>query len=87
MKTAANHILIIFGASGDLTKRKLIPAIYDLFKQKLLPEKFAVLGASRSVLSDDEFRNRATEFLPDDKDASTFLQKLYMEHSEGFPDP
>ncbi len=79
MKTAANHILIIFGASGDLTKRKLIPAIYDLFKQKLLPEKFAVLGASRSVLSDDEFRNRATEFLPDDKDASTFLQKLYYQ--------
>lgn len=79
MKTAANHILIIFGASGDLTKRKLIPAIYDLFKQNLLPEKFAVLGASRSVLSDDEFRNRATEFLPDDKDASTFLQKLYYQ--------
>lgn len=79
MKTAANHILIIFGASGDLTKRKLIPAIYDLFKQKLLPEKFAVLGASRSVLSDDEFRKRATEFLPDDSETSTFLQKLYYQ--------
>ena len=79
MKTTANHILIIFGASGDLTKRKLIPAIFDLFKQNLLPEKFAVLGASRSVLSDDEFRNRATEFLPDDKDTSTFLQKLYYQ--------
>lgn len=79
MKTAANHILIIFGASGDLTKRKLIPAIYDLFKQKLLPEKFAVLGASRSVLSDDEFRKRATEFLPDDSETLTFLQKLYYQ--------
>ena len=79
MKITANHILIIFGASGDLTKRKLIPAIFDLFKQKLLPEKFAVLGASRSVLSDDEFRKRATEFLPDDSETSTFLQKLYYQ--------
>ena len=79
MKTTANHILIIFGASGDLTKRKLIPAIFDLFKQKLLPEKFAVLGVSRSVLSDDEFRKRATEFLPDDSETLTFLQKLYYQ--------
>jgi len=79
MKTTANHILIIFGASGDLTKRKLIPAIFDLFKQKLLPEKFAVLGASRSVLSNDEFRKRATEFLPNDSETSTFLQKLYYQ--------
>ncbi len=79
MKTTVNHILIIFGASGDLTKRKLIPAIFDLFKQKLLPEKFAVLGASRSVLSDDEFRKRATEFLPDDSETLTFLQKLYYQ--------
>ncbi len=79
MKTTANHILIIFGASGDLTKRKLIPAIFDLFKQKLLPEKFAVLGASRSVLSDDEFRKRSTGFLPDDAETATFLQKLYYQ--------
>ena len=79
MKTTANHILIIFGASGDLTKRKLIPAIFDLFKQNLLPEKFAVLGASRSVLSDDEFRNRATEFLPGDNETATFLQQLYYQ--------
>ncbi len=51
-------IFVIFGASGDLTRRKLIPAIYDLFKHKLLPEKFAVLGVSRSKLSDDDFRQK-----------------------------
>jgi len=51
-------ILVIFGASGDLTRRKLIPAIYDLFKQKLLPENFALLGVSRSGLSDDDFRKK-----------------------------
>ena len=51
-------IFVIFGASGDLARRKLIPAIYDLFKQKLLPENFALLGVSRSGLSDDDFRKK-----------------------------
>ena len=52
-------VFVIFGASGDLTRRKLIPAIYDMFKRKLLPENFALLGVSRSGLSDDEFRKKA----------------------------
>ena len=51
-------VLVIFGASGDLTRRKLIPAVYDLFKHKLLPENFALLGVSRSKLSDDDFRKK-----------------------------
>jgi glucose-6-phosphate 1-dehydrogenase len=58
------HILIIFGASGDLTKRKLIPALFELCEQKLLPEKFAVLGVSRTELSDEAFREKMKEFLP-----------------------
>ena len=52
-------IFVIFGASGDLTRRKLIPAIYDLFKCKLLPDNFALLGVSRSNLSDEDFRDKA----------------------------
>lgn len=52
-------VFVIFGASGDLTRRKLIPAIYDLFKHKLLPDNFALLGVSRSELSDDDFRQKA----------------------------
>lgn len=51
-----NVIITIFGASGDLTKRKLVPALYDLFIQKLLPEKFAILGVSRTDLNDESFR-------------------------------
>ena len=51
-------IFVIFGASGDLTRRKLIPAIFDLFKHGLLPDNFAVLGVSRTKLSDDDFRER-----------------------------
>ena len=50
-------IFVIFGASGDLTRRKLVPAIFDLFKGGHLPEGFCLLGVSRSDLSDDEFRN------------------------------
>ena len=56
-------VLVIFGASGDLTHRKLVPALYHLFRQKLLPECFRVLGASRSSLSDDDFRSRMREAL------------------------
>jgi glucose-6-phosphate 1-dehydrogenase len=62
MKTPEPHILIIFGASGDLTKRKLIPALFELYSQKLLPEKFAVLGVSRTELSDQVFREKWANF-------------------------
>ncbi len=51
-------IFAIFGASGDLAKRKLIPAVFDLFKREYLPDNFALLGISRSKMSDDEFRTK-----------------------------
>ncbi len=57
MEKDNNQIYVIFGASGDLTKRKLIPALYSLFVQDLLPAKFAVLGVSRSQISDKKFRD------------------------------
>ena len=65
MKKPEDHILVIFGASGDLTRRKLVPALFSLFKIKLLPKNLAVLGASRTPLSDEDFRKRAGEFLVD----------------------
>ncbi len=49
-------MLVIFGASGDLTVRKLIPALFNLHKENDLPENFVVLGASRSEWSDSDFR-------------------------------
>ena len=58
MKKIENQILVIFGASGDLTARKLIPALFNLYMAKQLPKNFVVLGASRSDLTDEEFRNR-----------------------------
>jgi len=50
--------LVIFGATGDLTRRKLMPAVYRLFSDGLLPEHFAVVGFARENIGDDEFRGR-----------------------------
>ncbi len=65
MSPAANHskpgapcALVIFGASGDLTKRKLIPALYNLKRQRLLPEGFAVVGVARTTSSSQSFREQ-----------------------------
>ena len=77
-----NQILVIFGASGDLTKRKLIPALYSLEIQGLLPEKFAIVGVSRTGLTDDNFRDSMKEGLEqysgenDKSKISSFLNKI-----------
>jgi glucose-6-phosphate 1-dehydrogenase len=48
---------VIFGATGDLTHRKIVPAFYHLAKNKLLPDDFAIIGFARRPKSDDEFRD------------------------------
>ena len=62
-RTAEPCVVVIFGASGDLTKRKLVPALYSLAQQKLLPAEFAIVGISRPMMSDEEFRARMKEAL------------------------
>jgi glucose-6-phosphate 1-dehydrogenase len=52
--------MVIFGASGDLTKRKLIPALYNLAKDNLLAKEFALIGFARNEMSTDEFRDKLT---------------------------
>jgi glucose-6-phosphate 1-dehydrogenase len=54
-------VLVIFGASGDLTSRKLIPGLCNLAEDDYLPENFIVIGSSRSKLSDDDFRAKVYE--------------------------
>jgi glucose-6-phosphate 1-dehydrogenase len=56
MPTPPSCAIVIFGASGDLAKRKLIPAIYDMAREKLLNEKSYIVGYSRSPMSDEQFR-------------------------------
>jgi len=83
MNNTENLIYVIFGASGDLTKRKLVPALYALFVQKMLPEKFVLLGASRSDLSDNDFRDRMKEAIikfkeiDDESQIDQFVKKLF----------
>lgn len=48
--------MVIFGASGDLTKRKLLPAVFALYNRGLLPDGFAVVGVARTAMTNDEFR-------------------------------
>lgn len=92
MKSIDNQILVIFGASGDLTARKLIPALFDLFQGGYLPENYLVLGASRSKLTDEDFRKRVlleSKYIEkeDDKIAeliNRFAEKLFYHSIEGY---
>ena len=58
MNAIDGQLLVIFGASGDLTERKLIPSLMNLFQGGHLPESFAVLGVSRSDMDDEAFRKK-----------------------------
>src|SRR5436305_9216314 len=51
--------LVVFGGSGDLAHRKLLPALYDLAYEGLLPERYAIVGSGGSRLDDADFRERA----------------------------
>jgi len=85
--------IVIFGAAGDLTKRKLLPALYNLAKSNLLPQKFAVIGVARTPNSTDDFRANLTrdiyEFATSSVDTSLWEQlgqRLYYLPGE-FQDP
>lgn len=75
--------LVIFGASGDLTKRKLIPSLYDLYQGKQMPEKFSVVGVSRTPMTDDAFRTHLCESAKkfahkfDDESWKVFAQRIH----------
>lgn len=74
-------VLVIFGASGDLTRRKLVPAIWQLAQQGRLPERFALVGVARSEMSVDDFRARMSflsrlDYLSGDPCDPGFYQRL-----------
>src|SRR6476660_5968543 len=85
-KAAGPCVMVIFGAAGDLTKRKLVPALFNLAKAKLLPTDFAVLGVSVDDLGIDQFRTQVTGFLPpEDKNSEAwnwFSERLYYERGD-----
>ncbi len=61
MPPPRDQAIVLFGATGDLARRKLLPGIFHLFEAGLMPERFALIGASRSALSDGEFVELARE--------------------------
>ena len=69
--------IVIFGANGDLTKRKLLPALYQLACDRRLPASFAVLGTSRTRLSDDEFRSNMRDAVKEFLESDCFDNDLW----------
>ena len=80
MERPADQIIVIFGASGDLTKRKLLPSLYLLYKTERTPEKFAILGVGRTAYTDESYRefinNQIRSFIREDEIDETLLADL-----------
>src|SRR3954447_6304743 len=89
--------LVIFGASGDLAQRKLLPALYNLAHEGALPERFNLVGAARRDQSDDDFREMARESIesnsrrdPDPKVLDGLLERMHyvgvpFDDSDAYP--
>ena len=94
--TAPNHAatLILLGATGDLSQRMLLPSLFALHAENLLPPGFTLVGAARSTMSDEEFRKFAgdaiTKYLPRERQnaarLTTFLACLHY-HAADLDDP
>ena len=85
MKKASDQLLVIFGASGDLTGRKLLPSLYELHVKNLLPDRFCILGAARTEYTDEEYRAFEKEHIleaakdkgVDEKQLDSFLKRIF----------
>jgi glucose-6-phosphate 1-dehydrogenase len=90
----ADQVIVLFGASGDLAKRKLLPGMFHLAQVGLMPERFRIIGAARKALGENEFRDLARESIfgserkPDDPEAwERFSDSLrFAGVGEGFDD-
>src|SRR5215813_88835 len=82
-RTAEPCVVIIFGASGDLTKRKLVPALYRLTQQRLLPAEFAIVGQARTPLSDEEFRDRMKNAVLQFSEARQVDDEVWQSFAQG----
>ncbi len=82
-------ILVIYGASGDLTKRKLLPALYNLMNSGSLPQNFAVVGVARRELSNDDFRKNLIDGIqqfsrtkPSEDELANFASRIFYFKAE-----
>ena len=84
-QTPESCAIVIFGASGDLAQRKLLPSLYNLFSQKLLPKGFYILGVARTPMDDAAFREKIKTGFPKPADAAQtaeFLDRCHYMHGD-----
>lgn len=80
-----NSSIVIFGASGDLAHRKLLPSLFFLFIERNMPTQFYVMGVARTDMTDEAFREKIKTGLPPDSDAtlvSKFLERCFYVSGE-----
>ncbi len=82
-RTADPCTVIIFGASGDLTKRKLVPALYRLTQERLLPAEFAIVGFARSPMSHADFRAKMKDAIVTYSEAKRVDEAVWDSFAKG----
>src|SRR6202165_3639442 len=82
-QTAEPCTVIIFGASGDLTKRKLVPALYRLVQEKLVPAEFAIIGQARTAMTDEEFRDKMKAAVTQFSEAKQVDEEVWNSFAQG----
>lgn len=82
-RTAEPCTVVIFGASGDLTKRKLVPALYRLVQERLVPAEFAIVGVARSPMSHDEFRAKMKDAIGQFSEAKRVDEEVWRSFAQG----
>jgi glucose-6-phosphate 1-dehydrogenase len=91
VRTPEEHVIVLFGASGDLSKRKLLPGLFHLNEAGLMPRDFRIVGCSRNAITDAEFRALARQAVAEfgrrpasDESWEPFAEKLeYVGTAEG----
>src|SRR3984893_2555003 len=82
-RVAESCSIVIFGATGDLTKRKLVPALYRLSQQRLIPAQFAIIGTARQGLNDEEFRSNMRQALAEFAEAEQIDEPSWQNFAAG----
>lgn len=82
-RTAGPCAIVIFGASGDLTKRKLVPALYRLVQQRLLPAEFAIVGLARTEMTTEEFRAKMKEAVEEFSAEKSVDEEVWNSFAQG----
>src|SRR5258707_12412081 len=82
LPTGDSCLLVIFGASGDLTKRKLIPGLYNLACEGCMNPQFEVLGIGRTPMGSEEFRKKSGEAAANSKDTRDFSESGWTDFEQ-----